>query len=189
MDMITIRRKLMAKMQSGGRLPAEYQEVEYLENLQSNAYLRIPKSYAYFAESTVCMQIEYLGSMGAESGFFGWPYVCELYIANNKIYHYFSPGITLVVPTNRSAVSPNTKITITATAGQRDMTYMNVLTYRSDAYLFTGRLYYLYAIKDDIKIIDLVPCVRKADGVPGAYDLVNGGFFQSYTGTPFIVPN
>ena len=64
--------------------------------------------------------------------------------------------------------------------------------YKTDNYLFNGRIYYLkiYSTTNLSKGISVIhyfiPCIRNSDNKVGMYDIINDTFYSSTTGTEFV---
>lgn len=214
--MITIRRKLMAKMQSGG-LPDAYRKVEYLES-NGNQYCLtdVPFRYELDAEGvfmpTNSMDGVLFGSHRVNNsqsvGNFGYYSGNVQYFYN--AYHYFDVGTS----GNRYKQSIGTKYHAFSSMrlGRQTLTingqeclennftmpelsqidgYFAIFAMFSPpstySYKYIGRIYSLkLSSVDGILLGDFVPCVRKADSKPGIYNLVTGGFFTNQGTGEFI---
>lgn len=207
--MISIRRKLMAKMQSG-RLPAEYQEVEYLEgqggqwiqtNVRQRSGLRakyrilftshISDTQQVFATNANYEKSLYFPYISAGKWYYGYDGAVNtgISIAANTTYEVDSSldaGNQIVnIDGNTIATGRNTtNISSTNRMGLFANANRDVPRY---AY---ARIYYfdVFDTVSDTQILKFVPCYRKSDSKPGMYDLITDSFLVNYnTGADFTV--
>lgn len=168
----------------GGRLPAEYQEVEYLYTNGSNFItLALP-----IPTPNISIRVMKTNTTTSDQGCVGYNNVAELYFSGGKIYAW--SRISLVSPTQGTAVPNNTIIDISAilTYTSSNPQYLNIGQYTKNAYIFYGNIY--RAILTDgqgTEIFNLIPCYRKADNEPGMYDIVNNAFYTNAGSGTFIV--
>jgi len=192
---------LMGKAAGGGgggggggdpALPAEYQEVEYLENdgycwcqIQTNPiiedYLEITVAISSDAGSSEN------GIVGAESSQYNK--VWEIWYQNGAVGFY--QGITGDRVEN---VATETKYVFTGQFNTYPYSAFLWGRYRTSTLPFKGKMYgariYVAGGAKQLNRCKLVACYRKADNVPGFYDIVNSVFYTNIgTGTFGIGPD
>ena len=194
------------------RLPAEYQEVEYISKpsaAASDVYLRTGKRI-YNTYPTVFKGKFYPTAFGSSNGFStcikhansnASPFAVGL---KNGINVHNGSTTTAVVSVNTTNKIVEFVLTVTSEGFQLNATVdgqtqtgnlqetpaswtatsSDVLFLSSDygSQSFSGRYYYATVIQNGIPIIDLVPCYRKSDNKIGMYDLVSQSFMP-VTGT------
>lgn len=186
------------------RLPAEYQEVEYLENTSEGAYIN---TGAVPSLSGTKFHIKY--QMLSGSYLFGCgrnprlacvmgPYSIQFYIGSDgapSIVNYTLAGIfSKVVAFSGYLTGSETgrylDITVDGTTSRLIPPDGAISGSFSDSlpfYLFAwqygdtlrtgrGRIWGFSMETGGNLVRDMVPCYRKADNVPGMYDLVSGSF-------------
>ena len=95
-------------------------------------------------------------------------------------YEYDSSKHAIVTRDDSATIQRTNDVVNSAT---RYLQIFNVHNSNDDFY-FNGKMYSVKVYKDSVKVLDLVPCYRKADSVMGAYDTVNDTFYtNSGTGT------
>ena len=57
----------------------------------------------------------------------------------------------------------------------------------SNAFFSIGRMYSFKIIRDNIEIMNLIPCYRKSDNEAGLYDMINNGFYTNQGTGKFII--
>lgn len=169
------KQALLNYVQSGGRLPSEYQEVDYLESEQSGyQYFEIRNSATN--GDKVYIKVQHLGGTN-EGGFFGINIFSELYFKNNQILHWNE--ILLDNPPHTTVVG-NDIVELQAHYSSGTNSIERLFTYRTDRYKFYGRIWYCRITDiNDTPIRDLVPCYRKSDNEVGMYDLISDTFFTN----------
>ena len=186
------------------RLPAEYQEVEYLENTSEGAYIN---TGAVPSLSGTKFHIKY--QMLSGSYLFGCgrnprlacvmrPYSIQFYIGSDgtpSIVNYTLAGIfSKVVDFSGYLTGAETgrylDITVDGTTSRvipPDGAISGSFSDSLPFYLFAwrygdtlragcGRIWGFSMETGGNLVRDMVPCYRKADNVPGMYDLVSGSF-------------
>lgn len=208
--MISIRRKLMAWVRTGGRLPAEYQEVEYVERTSGSASINTgikpSAGISIIGEFAVTMRnyINYFGCRDSDSlGFFASdPGGSSSRIAVGFWTNKGNVQTVLSGYQNYDWV----QIQFSSTAGTVYLPasgytytrYFNAESYpdlpmflfaRNQAGNSTGsgfmRCRKFTVRQNGQKALDFVPCYRKSDDEPGMYDLVSGSFF-TFVGTGVV---
>lgn len=187
MGELLIRRREMVKQGgASGRLPTEYQEVEWVgvrnSTTRPTAYIdldsALPGSATIYAEvkpfSIIGAYDSPLGTFNTSSA------ITEVYYDGSasrmKIYGGSTSQFRYSIGEEWDNFSFNQ---INYTMGVR------LLTYRNDKYAFNGKLKTARITNSNSVVIhEYVPCYRKADGEIGVYDIIANSFHaNSGTGT------
>lgn len=201
------KQALLNYVQSGGgRLPSEYQEVEWIGS-DGNQYINtdfIPNTdtkaeirCSYNATSSGSHSMMGAISSGSTS-YFGIPaqvgasivfyYNGFTYLGNNVLSANDIITASLeTTSTNATAYALNENTQWTNTLVKN-----GTLTLTKPLYLFcynnngngvgeksNGKIYYFKATKDGQQARDMIPCYRKADQVIGMYDTISQTFFTN----------
>ena len=156
-------------------LPAEYQEVEYL---QCYDYQYI--SVGSLSRGTIVgIDLSQDTITSSESGFCGHSSGGrnELYFKDANIFWFSSmPQIDFSI---LSSISAGQRVSImVALPATGDGFWIGC--YRNDAYPFTGKIYRAeIKQQNNVDRILLKPCYRKADNTIGFYDVVNSVFYTN----------
>lgn len=198
-----------------GRIPSEYQEVEYLQDSGSQ-YINtgVPNSSAI----TVVEEKQFTGSVDALSGidYTGNPtYYRFKWGTNSDGYLYYGYGTSNYASTTRPDTTKWYRFTMgygnqkiedvatgtvikssTATMSEYHSTYcihlfavMNTYYNRIDNATGGNKSRSCKIYNNSVLIRDLVPCYRKSDNEPGMYDLVNGTFYTNAGSGTFLIGN
>ena len=180
-----------------GALPAEYQEIEYLES-PGNCYV----DTGVIGKMNTCCETKmrwvelsndggFLASRTGNTRFYmiysfeGWDMAFDATHVNGTGY---TPGadyvVTVTASNNVQRMSLDGEELYSKTGSYSFDTGVTLAlfnlhengTYRSDL-MAKSRCYYLKLWQDDELVRDFTPCVRKADDKPGLYDAVTGDFF------------
>lgn len=188
----------------GVRLPAEYQEVEYIQSVKNDQQwidTGIPITYSLVMEITFAIVSvvgsyyvmgEYANNNGAfylyTSSKFQTAYGCSY--ANTTVnadtekhtFRYSFDNANTIVSENGQQILSKSKISPLATsnsiiiAGSKIRNQLSCKTYSFVAY------------DNGVKVADFIPCYRKSDDKPGMYDLVTETFLVNQgTGEDFTV--
>ena len=195
---MTRRRALLARVESGGRLPSAYQEVEYLESTGVQ-YINTGLSPSGDL-SFDCKFYTYHDGAPGYGNIFGSR-------INSNVYEYqltaYQSGIVSVGTrsparflTNRINVVSfdGTNVIVNGATkdfvGSKDMGNNNypiilfgILQGGVVTQLESDRIYYCIFGNER----DFVPCYRKSDSKPGMYDLVTNTFFTNDGTGDFLV--
>ena len=203
------KKAMLNYVSGGGRLPSEYQEVEWIENLQKGAYFNTQLSVANATRIQANAKIVWTLTGGsAECCILGsrtpndrcmifnmYPlYTWEIgYGANyksgsgftyNELYEVsadLQSGSQTVIANGETVISSTFGGTISQTLPLYILANNNNGT---ATYSVGAKIYSMDISIDGVKERDFVPCYRKADDVIGLYDLVYGTFYtNSGTGT------
>ena len=198
------RRMMMAYIMSHqSRLPAEFQEVEYIE---SSGTQYIDTGVQYGSTKKVIADIQYLSINDFQiNGIYeGSSRRWQFGIASNNFIGgigNYGP-IMGVADTNRHTfvidllnkqygydgnITTDTRVTI----GDSNKSFLLFVRYNSNnvgpANFCSQKLYSCQFYDSNVLVRDFVPCYRKSDNVIGLYDLVNGVFYTNAGTGTFIV--
>ena len=199
---MSLIRRRMILASSKSRLPAGYQEVEYIESTGTQ-YIDtgvVQKLKPKVVVTLAVMSNSDLDIIGNDSTYVGC-FIVDAYPANTYLYYRYSTtgssGIPNFFPTNDTSFH-NYEF------GEdiyKDGTFIyrfpnhDFSTNTKSIYLFRGRNYALVRMKEtiiydgDTLLRDLVPCYRKSDNVIGMYDIVNDVFYTNAGTGTFIKGN
>lgn len=201
MDLMTRRRALLARVESGGELPSAYQAVEYI---QSHGTEWINTGFSPTIETEVVIDFSDFDNNGNS---YATPFGLAIagshvgtYKLNNNRATYTSFGssvdVSYITPygwenrlvisqskngvfeNNTHVISAYSNLTFTATA-------QNIYVFaRSDgsgnaARIVILKLYGLQINDNGIQVRNYIPCYRKSDNKPGLYDLVTRAFYTN----------
>lgn len=198
------RRRLLMQKKTA-RLPAEYQEVEYLETSQTGApYIdsgvAITEDLVFEIDFQLLDAVRAHYFMGAYSG-------SDFYLyTSGETTPFFQTAFgsawantTLLVDTQRHKFvyqfeneklvvrDSNTTILTKPKAGFTNHPILVAGTSHSQSMRIPCRTYESKMTKSGVVIQDLIPCYRKVDDTPGMYDLVSNTFFTNAGTGEFIV--
>ena len=166
-------------------LPSEYQEVEYLTN---DGYCWCEINCSIYAHDKIAVSFSLSSDApSSECGICGKSNSWEILTQNNTVTVWGNISGSPV------SISRDAKVNYSAifTGDPTDFLWGR---YKEDRYPFTGnmyslRLYVEHGTKEHNYLL-LVPCYRKADNVPGFYDVINSTFYTNQgTGTFGIGPD
>ena len=193
------KKALMNYVSSGGRLPSEYQEVEWIESTGTQ-YI-VTDSYA-FSGLKVVLDILHSSTQSVTEVFININTSTILWLGfrNSKIIldsatlttniferhtytvNYSNPSTIEDdlgnTATYRTAPNPNTNLTIFATHTGGNKSKVRAYSFK-----------FYDTTNNDELVRDLVPCYRKADNKTGLYDVVNSTFFANNGTGEFSVGN
>lgn len=184
----------------GVRLPAEYQEVEWIQTVRDQSYLDIPLgriSFPYF-KCVLCnpTQDSWTGLRFSDSNSNFYLIVDRLNVASP--YFSFSANGQPAVTSNQSVYFPSiveyrpldgllvNNISV-GNMALSDKYATQLLLGKHGANIRQTRLWYCKLYDANQIILDLVPCYRKSDSEPGMYDLVTKQFFTNAGTGEFLV--
>ena len=195
---------------SASRLPAEFQEVEYIES-SGTQYIDSGVDGNNNSGVDMTFAFTYVGGSygyalgGLVSG--SYRFAPLFYDATNAGKFLFSDSISFSA-LNEYGDADTNKHYLSFNYPNRNIIYDNVLikqtagtftnTTGNSIYLFARnfsgaslkvymKLYSCKIYDNSVLIRDFVPCYRKADNVAGLYDLVNGVFYTNAGTGTFIV--
>lgn len=180
MNLMARRRALMAA--SHLRLPAEYQEVEWVgvQNHSSSptAYIDVGV-YAIPTGAVLRMETKPFSIIGQYDSPAGYNGSFEIYYTNNGQAMATYGGTTYNFTYTIGSEWDSFSITSGRPSG------LNLLTYRADKYAFNGKFKTAQITDSSNNVVhDYVPCYRKSDNEIGVYDIVTDTFHtNSGTGT------
>lgn len=173
------KQALLNYVQSGGgRLPSEYQEVEWIGTQgQGKEYLILQQTANIPQYDTFQIGVE-LNSGTNEQGFMGVNVQAEAYFSGNKFLVW--SGFTS--SQSGMAIQPLTKYDFEWYAN-RVLNYTQptlLFAYDINRFHFNGKIYYFKWLDSNNELkLDLIPCYRKADNEIGMYDTVTQTFFTN----------
>ena len=206
MNYLQKKKKAMLNYVSGGRLPSEYQEVEWILNdniggtrgyfdtqlsvanatrIQANAkfeWVAISNNESCVlgcrTDADRCMIFNMYPNLTWEIGY-ATSYKSGSTFTLNTLYEAsadFQSGSQTVVANGNTVVSS----TIGGTVTQTLPLYILANNFNNYQRNYTrAKIYSLDITIDGVKERDFVPCYRKADNVIGLYDLVYGTFYTN----------
>lgn len=191
--MSELRRHIMMQQAGGGVLPDEYQQVEYVLtydgyiNLGLLPYskLRIETGFVKHKLDTVSFgcRLNYYTGLYQYSNRFDLSYPG----ADSYVYSSMAVNVRYDV-----VLGYKNGTLILEIDGQYIRSYSNIDTNRGIDFLILGgnnggslnggncKMYYCKFFNDDVPVLDLVPCYRKADNIAGMYDILGGVFYEGY---------
>ena len=194
-----------------GRIPAEYQEVEWLQSAgTSGPYIDLGfvfdiKAKVEMSQYMVNATAAYTFGAAENSGKVRYM-LTSPYSTNSRICFYSSASNVFLELTLNMVVGEYNEITMFSGGGifyvenkannERNQSTCAEKTMTNNLFLFgqnyngsvrtgsgTRRIkYFRYYDKNDTLICDLVPCYRKSDGVMGMYDIARSTFLTKAGG-------
>lgn len=177
------------------RLPAEYQEVEYI---QSSGTQYIDTGFKPSVNTKIIGDAQWVSITN-------YPMLCGVYESNSNRFAMFyqtawtawiadkvvnisgdySGRKTIVLDKDAFVVSGTSKVTNASDFASTKSMYVFAMNHPNGVLYYANlRLYSLQIYESDTISRDFVPCYRKMDGVVGLYDLVNSMFYiNAGTGT------
>lgn len=213
MDLMTRRRALLARVESGGRLPAEYQEVPFIIG-QGSQY--IDTGYVLNSECRVQGRYDLYGDkLGGVMALFGArdsDYNNTFAIFNvtaaprtdyGKTITTHSFSYVLINDRNRVDFDLNAGIATVNGSTYAFADSLKPFTCPSTAMIFAahtgdtidtrcpkGEIVYLKITDENGTVVrDMIPCYRKSDNKPGMYDLANNQFYTNAGTGDFQLPS
>lgn len=186
----------------GGGLPAEYQQVKYLES-SGTQYLRTPWRYSIGSPSAPNVKIWLNGCNNGDYSIFGSRDTFNLTASDGKYifrsyYRNSSPDINPDITTGNTIIKWFFDVTTlyadganvgttqksTGVGGSLDILlfarYDPRIGYpEADDIGGNCKIASFKVQRDSTKICDMIPCYRKADNKPGMYDLVTRTFYTN----------
>lgn len=171
------------------RLPAEYQEVEWVqiidgENVGNNC--SVHTSVKWNEVNKIVAKVQNINSTNANDMFFAtWvsatskvsPFI-ETSTGTSNYMLNMSSGLT------GYSVSPNNIVATDLNANEYTITFTSTSTgdicfgsWTDATYSHPHKWYYVELYNNDTLVAKFIPCYRKADNVNGFYDLVGGAFY------------
>lgn len=185
----------------GVRLPAEYQEVEYIQVTGTQAFFTdIPIQDGLTVDSVqtfdcgdtylfggnnghvqICFNGTYNGRLqSAYDGFYYWTGGFDVKDNNTTKYHVVqtqSNGSQIGFVDDVQILNGTRRTTKDTSAGKTAALFGQRNASGVLSTFYKGKLYSCKVSKDDTLLADFVPCYRKADGEIGMYDLVLQKFY------------
>ena len=193
------RQAMMSQTQREPRLPAEYQEVEYIEATGTQAFFTdVPiqdnltvdsvqtfnggDSYLFGGRNGKGLQASFNGYYASRlqssySGYYMWGNVSP---DNQTIYHVVltqKNAEQIGILNGRQVLSGTRTTTGDTSAGDTAAMFGRRDSNGSIGLFYIGKVYSCKVSKGNDLLADYVPCYRKQDTKPGMYDLVTGNFY------------
>ena len=186
---MSVFRNLLTQLFNEGRLPNEYQEVEYI---QSSGTQYINTGFKPNGASGVEISISNVTNNSVLFGTYnsGWTTGFGMYCnyAQDFWYHYYSnTKISMLPPADIVMLFEKGKTIINGV--EKASVSQKTFTTNNNMYLLAGnwigsraeqptacKLKYAKIFDDGTLISEYVPCYRKADGVIGLYDIIKNEF-------------
>lgn len=195
---------------SSSKLPAEFQEVEYIETAASGPYIN--SNYIFTTRSQkIIIEFESIYNYG--NAFFGsqtssgrsnilWR------VGNNLQFGIGNQSAGTVITSHTyntkhkfecESLSNTYSCKLDNVYVKENESYTGTNITNLDTYIFANnlngtpespsslRVYNLKIYDNNILVRNFVPCYRKADNVAGLYDLVNGVFYTNAGSSSFII--
>lgn len=194
------RQAMMSQTQREPRLPAEYQEVEYLKAIGTQAFFTdVPiqdgltvdsvqtfsglDCYLFGGHNGKGLQSCFNGYYGSKiesaySGYYLWG--SGISSDGNTIYHIVLTQKNreqIGIINGSQVLSGSRETTGDTSAGDFAVLFGQRNTNGQINQWYGGKVYSCKVSKDGVQLADYVPCYRKADSKPGMYDLVTGNFY------------
>lgn len=209
---MTRRRALIGLKQSSGRLPAEYQEVEYIESalgqwIDTGYVIQNEKIQinAIFNTTSTWDERDFIGNQDLTSnrfvfGIYAWYFFAyargastetnaasKTYPETPQMYNatvlYDLENRTKSLTINGESWSAQHTVNIVSATD----TTVKIFSDGRNLGSFVCNLYSVNLVDGDNLAFDLVPCYRKIDSKPGMYDLVSNTFFTNAGTGEFVV--
>lgn len=178
MTLMERRRALMAAAKKS-RIPAEYQEVEWI----GGNGMPDPAKFPYISPKIAAKEGDAFIvhfkpiQMATECPVIGQKKVPQIEI----FYKSFAAVETYNMKANPTLIvgTPYDIITAYGNTATRNATY-NVAYWSNDAkYVSEYRVFYLLHTRSGVPLVELIPCYRKSDGKIGMYDTVGKRFLTN----------
>ena len=194
----SLRRHIMQQVSGGGGgLPAEYQQVEYIEKTAIGSKIGSIFVSHDIGEYKIETKIKLITSSYGEGylytdGYNGYGGIGLFVSSQSKLYVISGWTIKEVMPVadgdELNVIEENNSITVNTTTVSKSYLYYRdygLMPFSTQFAEYTDfRMYYFKLTNNGVLVRDLVPCYRKADNVAGMYDIVNDNF---YAGTGSFV--
>lgn len=205
------RRMMAALVQTGQRLPSEYQEVEWISPTGVN---RIDLSRIAFNGNAIIRCRYWMENQASSeqalimaSSYRSTCFEIGFSSIANRLFAFSAGGTSAVItdsmiyrnwvdleavyststPTKALSVTANgtTKTATGAGANNTDSNAKIALFNSPNSFslLCYAKLAYVQIILDGVETLYLVPCYRKSDNLIGVYDLISKSFYGSYDST------
>lgn len=183
-ELMRRRRALMGRSTKTPRLPAEFQEVQWIGRTDNQP--GIACNFGELGPLTMTIVVEHDSGIGYNAAFVGrsmwssWVNDYRLFFDSNQTVSSLGDNIAIVSSTQSGSVH-----TVVLDIHTPEGTGLFKLFKVHNAInSFIGKIYSVSLERDGTIVADLVPCYRKADGEIGMYDIVSNTFFTNVgTGT------
>lgn len=183
-ELMRRRRALMGRSTKTPRLPAEFQEVQWIGRTDNQP--GIACDFGNLGPLTMTIVVEHDSGTGGNASFIGrliWSSLVNdyrVFFDSNQTVSSLGDNIAIVSSTQSGSVH-----TVVLDIHTPEGTGLFKLFKVHNAInSFIGKIYSVSLERDGTIVADLVPCYRKADGEIGMYDIVSNTFFTNVgTGT------
>lgn len=180
-EILQRRRALMGTQKSGPRLPAEYQEVEYLTSADNTANRYVSTQIA--TNDVASVKLAFAKESGRPTII-----VCNydgsgLNTPFGSLENTAGYGFSCSPRVDRYSLCDKTDFTFSKTNTASVTGSLCLMGWKLGSNVAKGKLYSVSLFDaDNVKLGDFVPCYRKADTAIGLYDIVKNRFCQQTGG-------
>ena len=178
-ELMRRRRALMGRSTKTQRLPAEFQEVQWIGRTDNQP--GIACSFGDLGPLTMTIVVEHDSGIGNSAAFVG-RLVWSSFVNDYRVF--FDSNQTV------SSLGDNIAIVSSTQSGSVHTVVLDIHTPESTGLFklfkvhhsinsFIGKIYSVSLERDGMIVADLVPCFRKADGEIGLFDVVSEQFFTN----------
>ena len=207
--MMLKKQYMMYSPKKKGRLPSDYQEVEYIQSLDYSVGITyIETNIMYNSDNQYVFEFE-MNTLPSTiyNVTFGWDYGGQLIINPTEIHDGITGAKidtlikTKLIQTIEAGTSTNTIATATNSSGTKTITRTHPSLYQhaitgygiftrfsddSPAAPRVGQLYSFKCLINGVLTNELVPCYRKSDNEVGLYDIVENKFYTNQGSGSFL---
>lgn len=184
MTLMQRRRALMGRSAKTQRLPAEFQEVQWIGRTDNQP--GISCDFGELGPLTMTIVVEHDSGIGGYASFVGrliWSsFVYDYRVFFDSSQTVSSIGDNIAIVSSTQSGSVHTVVLDIHTPERTGL--FKLFKVHNGINSFIGKIYSVSLERDGTIVADLVPCYRKADGEIGMYDIVSNTFFTNVgTGT------
>lgn len=183
-ELMRRRRVLMGRSTKTQRLPAEFQEVQWIGRTDNQP--GIACDFGNLGPLTMTIVVEHDSGTGGNASFIGrliWSSSVNdyrLFFDSNQTVSSLGDNVAIVSSTQ----SENVHTVVLDIHTPESTGLFKLFKVHNAINSFIGKIYSVLLERDGTIVADLVPCYRKADGEIGMYDIVSNTFFTNVgTGT------
>lgn len=183
-ELMRRRRALMGRSTKTPRLPAEFQEVQWIGRTDDQP--GIACDFGELGPLTMTIVVEHDSGIGLRAAFVGrsmwssWVNDYRLFFDSNQTVSSLGDNVAIVSSTQ----SGNVHTVVLDIHTPKSTGLFKLFKINKSTNSFIGKIYSVLLERDGTIVADLVPCYRKADGEIGMYDIVSNTFFTNVgTGT------
>lgn len=183
-ELMRRRRALMGRSTKTPRLPAEFQEVQWIGRTDNQP--GIACDFGNLGPLTMTIVVEHDSGIGYGAAFIGrlmWSSLVNdymLFFDSNQTVSSLGDNVAIVSSTQ----SGNVHTVVLDIHTPESTGKFKLFKIHKGTNSFIGKIYSVLLERDGSIMADLVSCYRKADGEIGMYDIVSNTFFTNVgTGT------